>query len=356
MTTYGTVARGDSAAAAGVKRVVGNTDPPGRSQPQEVAMRSLSSVPVWVAAAIALVLAGTPSGQAQATTMTFTSQPDWQTTVGGAANVTVFHFDGPTELNNRYSNDPLIVPSYSSQGVAFLPFLGTTVYPVIRRGQGYQIPDSSRDGLLCNESSPNPLSDLMGRAIRFDFNILTNAVGVFTNRWPLDNPRGDGGYLQALDSSLIVIGEVDLGAGIFGGMITEVPIARVNIVNTWDSDIKFGIWDLQFANTPVVTGVAVSAPARPGLAPPAPNPAVAGATVCWTLAAGGSARVTVSDVGGRLVRVLHEGWCEAGDTLARWDGRDAQGRACAAGLYFVRLAVGEAAGAQVLTQRLVVAR
>jgi flagellar hook assembly protein FlgD len=84
--------------------------------------------------------------------------------------------------------------------------------------------------------------------------------------------------------------------------------------------------------------------------------AVGGATMRWTLPAGGHARGTVSDVAGRLVRVLHDGWCQEGDTRTRWDGRDAQGRTCVAGLYFVRLVTGAAAGTRVLTQRLVLAR
>jgi hypothetical protein len=94
--------------------------------------------------------------------------------------------------------------------VDFLPFLGSDVFPIISRGQGHQIPDPSRDDLPGNSSSPNPLSDLVGRAIRFEFNIETNAVGVFTNRRPLDDPAAGGGCLQAFDASQTMVGEVEL--------------------------------------------------------------------------------------------------------------------------------------------------
>lgn len=173
------------------------------------------------------------------------NQPDWEAAVGGQSNVTVFHFDGPTELHGMYANDTAVVPSYSSQGVDFLPFTGSTVYPVILRGQGWQIPDPTRDGLLGNSSTPNPVSDLDGRAIKFDFNIATNAVGVYTNHFL----NGDGGYLKVLDSSLSEIGQVDLSPGVFGGLIADQPISRVEIVNTYNSDILFGIWDLQFSRS-----------------------------------------------------------------------------------------------------------
>ena len=183
-----------------------------------------------------------------ATTVLFHDQPTWLAQVGGAGSATVFHFDGPTEQGGLAANDPAITPSYASQGVTFLPFTGTSVFPVISRNQGFQIPDPTRDGLLGNNSSPNPTSDLDGRAIKFDFSIAANSVGVFTNR--LND--GDGGFLRAFDSSMNVIGEVDLSPGVFGGLITDQVISHVSIVNTYNSDITFGIWDLQFSQSGVV--------------------------------------------------------------------------------------------------------
>jgi hypothetical protein len=287
---------------------------------------------------LSLVLAAGSSRQAQAATRTYTDQPTWQAAVLGAANVTVFHFDGPTELNGRTAVDPLVTPSYSSQGVDFLPFAGTEVYPELSRGQGYQIPDAARDGLLTNAASPNPTSDLMGRAIRFDVNIPTNAIGVFTNRFPLDSPSGDGGYLEALDAAQNVIGQVDLGAGIFGGLITDVPIAHVNIVNTWNDDIQFGIWDLQFAKTFAPTAVAVAAAAAAArLYPNQPNPFNPQTTLRFDLPEAGRARLVVYDVAGRQVRILVDGERTAGSNEAVWDGRDEGGKAVGSGTYLARL-------------------
>lgn len=76
----------------------------------------------------------------------------------------------------------------------------------------------------------------------------------------------------------------------------------------------------------------------------APNPfaAAGGAALAirYRLAEPGTVRLDVLDVAGRRVARLEHGAFPAGDRTARWDGRDADGRAAGAGLYFVRLAAG----------------
>ncbi|WP_239465908.1 choice-of-anchor C family protein [Gemmata sp. SH-PL17] len=175
---------------------------------------------------------------------TFQGRAAWEASAGGAAATTALHFDGPTATNERAVNDPRIDPSYLSQGVRFLPFTGTNVYPYILRNQQHQIPDPARDGLLANNSSPNPVSDLLGRAIRFEFTVPTYAVGVVTNRHPFDNPTGDGGYMRVYDAGGSLLAQVDVEPGVFAGVSTSVPIGRVEVVNTFGSDIKFGISEL----------------------------------------------------------------------------------------------------------------
>ena len=80
------------------------------------------------------------------------------------------------------------------------------MYPKVYRGQGYQISDPNRDGLVANSPSPNPVSDLDGRAIRFEFDRPVRAVGLFFNG-PLQG--GDGGYLKVFDSATNLIGQSD---------------------------------------------------------------------------------------------------------------------------------------------------
>ena len=95
-----------------------------------------------------------------------------------------------------------------------------------------------------------------------------------------------------------------------------------------------------------------AAPAWLWLAPPAPNPARGAALLRYTLPSAAPVRLALFDVAGRRVRVIEEGGRDAGEHAAPFDGSDADGRAVAAGLYFVRLE----AGGRSATTRLVIAR
>lgn len=205
---------------------------------------SRSAWVVWCGLALACL----PGAGTQAQVSFYTDQQQWSAAAGGAAAVTTFHFDGPTETAGKAANDSTIVPSYSSLGVDFLPFSGTNIYPSILRNQGHQIADPNRDGLLGNPGSPASSSDLEGRAIRFAFNRPALAVGTYFNGPYLD---GDGGFLRAFNASGGLIGETPISAaGGFLGLIADQAIVRVNVVNTFGSDLRFGIWDLQFSAVP----------------------------------------------------------------------------------------------------------
>lgn len=74
-----------------------------------------------------------------------------------------------------------------------------------------------------------------------------------------------------------------------------------------------------------------------------PNPAHGSATLRFSLARAGEARLEVLDASGRRVRTLEQGTLAAGAHEVRWDGRDAAGHATSPGLYWARLLVdGEA--------------
>jgi hypothetical protein len=72
------------------------------------------------------------------------------------------------------------------------------------------------------------------------------------------------------------------------------------------------------------------------------NPARAAVALRVVLSAPGSLSVAVLDATGRRVRALGLGARPAGEYLVTWDGRDASGRRCAAGVYFARAAGGRA--------------
>lgn len=88
---------------------------------------------------------------------------------------------------------------------------------------------------------------------------------------------------------------------------------------------------------------------RNGVTPPAfslaavaPNPFDMETSVRWDLSRAARVRVDVFDVAGRRVTTLLDSQRAAGRGEVRWAGRDASGRAVAAGVYFIRVsALGE---------------
>jgi hypothetical protein len=95
-----------------------------------------------------------------------------------------------------------------------------------------------------------------------------------------------------------------------------------------------------------VTSVPVSAaPLSRTTARFTPNPFSNSTEIGFEVPAGGAeVRLQVHDATGRLVRILHTGGFPAGAGKIVWDGRDAQGREAAPGVYFYRLRVGDHVG------------
>jgi hypothetical protein len=77
-------------------------------------------------------------------------------------------------------------------------------------------------------------------------------------------------------------------------------------------------------------------PRELAFSPPSPNPTGTPTTLRYALPRAARVRLAIYDAAGRLVRVLAEGERPAGEHAARWDLRDAAGRAASAGLYFAR--------------------
>ena len=69
----------------------------------------------------------------------------------------------------------------------------------------------------------------------------------------------------------------------------------------------------------------------------APNPFLVGSAVSFSLARPDDVELGVYDLTGRAVRTLQRGRLVAGAHRFEWNGRDAEGRRVAAGVYFVRL-------------------
>ena len=86
------------------------------------------------------------------------------------------------------------------------------------------------------------------------------------------------------------------------------------------------------------TAVDEPSPATAAALVVSPNPANPSTTLRWRLDRPGHVRLTVHDLGGRVVRVLLDGELDAGSYTARWDGCDDGGRRAAAGSYLASMA------------------
>ena len=108
------------------------------------------------------------------------------------------------------------------------------------------------------------------------------------------------------------------------------------------------------ASTPTVTAVTSPSASAPvtRLLQNAPNPFNPTTAIAYEVGTPGRVRLHVFDVSGRLVRTLVERDMPSGSHLARWDGRDDQGRAVGSGRYFYRLRV----GSKILTRDMTLVR
>ena len=102
-----------------------------------------------------------------------------------------------------------------------------------------------------------------------------------------------------------------------------------------------GNWGLAAELDVVVNGAALTAaddaPRVLELSSAAPNPFVRSMSLTFGLPKPASVSVCVFDVNGRLVKTLASGSYPAGRHAARWDGKDAGGRAAPSGVYWARL-------------------
>jgi len=114
-----------------------------------------------------------------------------------------------------------------------------------------------------------------------------------------------------------------------------VAPAEVYYVDNSDPDGDFGV------RLTAVAAAAAPIAAAPRPLTAYPNPFNPQTSIAFELAAGGQVRLTIHDLGGRLVRTLAAGDFPAGRHESTWDGRDDAGRGLASGSYLARLVAGD---------------
>jgi len=109
---------------------------------------------------------------------------------------------------------------------------------------------------------------------------------------------------------------------------------------TYDLEVRVDDYQVAYVRGVVVNAspTSVDVPVALGLAlRVAPNPARVSTRIAWTLPAEGRARVTVTDLGGRVLREWGSSSLSSGEHDVTWDFTDRSGRRVGSGVYFVRL-------------------
>lgn len=162
-----------------------------------------------------------------------------------------------------------------------------------------------------------------------------NIVGTYPTTLPVDGPGSLNDHLNDPANGNWILFLSD-NANIDVGTLTQWCL---NIAGPVDSGAVVG----------VEPGAGV--PNELTFAPVAPNPIKAGgATLRFTTPREGRASLAIFDVTGRRVATVVDGNLPAGVHLARWNGRDDQGRTLSPGIYMARVQY----GADVRMQRIAV--
>lgn len=177
---------------------------------------------------------------------------------------------------------------------------------------------------------------------------ITDLAGAVVVGGQFDTATNDGGGQVVANrvASWTPVGWAALGNGLSSG----VAEPHVRALAKFGGDLYAGGWFThaggvgsrhiaRWLDTPAPAIDATSAvPAGASLAVRvSPNPFTHGTEVSFASPAPASVELTVHDVTGRRVRTLLSADGVEGVRTARWDGRDAEGRPLASGVYFVRL-------------------
>ena len=125
---------------------------------------------------------------------------------------------------------------------------------------------------------------------------------------------------------------------------------RNSTISNQNRTSGFDLWQLKDVsvtslrppNAKPVIGAQLSEEPVSGLGDPFPAPFNAEVTIPFAVAAASPVRLAIYNLMGQPVRVLADGWAEAGLHQVRWDGRTAAGAEAASGVYWAVLQIDEA--------------
>lgn len=247
--------------------------------------------------------------------------------------------------------------------------LGNVTYPQAFTHNAGLSPDGLR-AVTTDERS--------GSLLRF-WDVSAPATPVQIGTWSA-NPRsiphnawikGDVAYVSYYTAGIRILDVSDYSSPVEIGFYDTFPKSNVNVFDgCWGvfpyypnspglfvaSDISRGLYVMEYGpgltghgdgGTGGIGGDAADGSGRPGggagvsVGAPSPHPVRAGRTTVFPVTAAGDVDALLVDAAGRRVRDLRS----RGGAI-RWDGRDDSGRPVSTGVYFLRVAAGDAAAAR----------
>ena len=192
-------------------------------------------------------------------------------------------------------------------------------------------PGGSRNSMAQMDAVPAPYGDIVALHDNHCFIPTVSALDIATTD-PFYDVAGDPDLLDHTPFANLFV------PGVNEPHVTVTP--------------ENAVWLLDEIDPPATAIRSTTPPAAFALLGAAPNPFGERTAVRWQLERGAHVRAEVFDVRGRRVATLLDAARPAGPGEVRWTGRDGNGQAVAAGVYFVRV---EAAG-ETQTRRLVLVR
>jgi len=172
--------------------------------------------------------------------------------------------------------------------------------------------------------------------------IPNNAIGKTALAIPTRNSMRDIVFVAAFGGDALNGCTIELGTLIYRKANSVARVrpgidagtSGVYVIYGEGLDINHRVWII---NSSAVSGDEKGVPQTDYLAANYPNPFNPGTYIDYGISENSWVKIDVYDIGGHIIKTLHNGRKEGGHFKVYWDGRNEEGRLMASGVYFCRM-------------------